>query len=154
MEQRRRQRGQRAVNQGVDDDARRHVAEVTEAHRDRGGNLADNVQREHKGQRLCKPLEVAAQFVGADVIVLDQNKGEDRPSQSGVIVGSDRTDAQQADQTAAERKSHQRQDKGRITHKFLAHGAFYQAVDHRHDLFRHELGFARRDLAELAGQYF
>ena len=115
---------------------------MTEAHGHRRGHLAEQIDREHQGNRLKEALEIAPHTVGSDLGILHQHEGHEAPAEGGVEISRYRPQPQQTDETA---EAGERKDRGNIGGKaaeFLPHAAFHQVFHGFHQHFCDHLPLA------------
>ena len=84
---------ERRVDKGRDDRAGDDVAEVTEGHRDRREDLAQNVKRRHHEDGVAEALEIAKKAVGPELRICNDDEYDNAPCERGRDIRRGRPEA-------------------------------------------------------------
>ena len=95
---------ERTHQQGRDDHTAGDVAEVTEAHGNRGRDFVQNVERQHDRNGFQESLEVSAQALIPNVRVDNHAECHDCPAERGIQVCRNRAQADQRDERPQNRR--------------------------------------------------
>ena len=117
---------------------------MTQRHRDRRCDLADDVHRRHDKNWFRKALEIPSETVCLDLVVRDEDKHQNTPCKECVEIICRGIRAGQAHQRADNGHGQNRCDKRNKTIPFRSHIAADQLLCHLHDHFRHDLPFGAR----------
>ena len=108
---------------------------MTEAHGDRRGDFADDVQRRQQRRGLSKTLQIL-QRTALTFVIGYQTKDENRPTGNNVQIRSRSVKSEQRKQTRKRRQRHYRGDKRRKTVEIRVH----IGVNHFFRFLNDELG--------------
>ena len=140
-------------NPTVDDAAAQDIAEVTQRHRHRRRDNADQVDRGQDLDRFSKALEVSDEPAVFKADIMDKECGCESPGEGGIKILRSGAQADQTDQTADQRTCEDGHDKRGKVHITLAHCLFDQIIDGHDDFFGKDLCFFTWDFFQPVGEH-